>query len=73
MTNEEIRCLIDNRTETHHSIYADIGNALESVSTADLTRLFIEDIMRGNESFLRTYLEEKIIAAEIEKIRYSKV
>lgn len=70
MDNNRIKALIESRERTHNSIYSDIGNALESVPTADLTRYFVEIVMGGNDNLLRSFVEEKIIAAEINKERY---
>ena len=70
MDNDIIKTLIESRERTHNSIYSDIGNALESVPTADLTRYFVEIVMGGNDNLLRSFVEEKIIAAEINKERY---
>ena len=70
MDNNRIKALIESRERTHNSIYSDIGNALESVPTADLTRYFVEIVMGGNDKLLRSFVEEKIIAAEINKERY---
>lgn len=70
MDNDRIKALIECRERTHNSIYSDIGNALESVPTADLTRYFVEIVMGGNDNLLRSFVEEKIIAAEINKERY---
>lgn len=69
MDNDKIKELIQNRKRTHNSIYSDIGNALDGVSTMDLTRYFVEVVM-GSDSLLRTFVEEQIIAAEISKERY---
>lgn len=70
MDNDKIKALIESRERTHNSIYSDIGNALESVPTADLTRYFVEIVMGGKDELLRNFVEEKIIAAEINKERY---
>lgn len=70
MGNDKIKALIESRERTHNSIYSDIGNALENIPTADLTRYFVEVVMGGNDSLLRNFVEEKIIAAEINKERY---
>lgn len=70
MDNDKIKALIESRERTHNSIYSDIGNALEVVSTHDLTRYFVEVVMGGNDDLLRNFVEEKIIAAEISKERY---
>ena len=70
MDNNKIKALIESRERTHNSIYSDIGNALESVPTADLARYFVEIVMGGNDNLLRSFVEEKIIAAEINKERY---
>ena len=70
MTTKQIRRMIDNREHTHNSIYSDIGTLLENVSTDDLIRFFIEDVMMGSDLLLRTFLEENVIAAEISKCKY---
>lgn len=70
MDNERITELISNRPKGHYSVNSEIGTALENVPTADLVRYFVEVVMNGNDDLLRTYVEEKIIAHEVNKIRY---
>lgn len=57
---------IKNRKETYHGIYADIGVALEGFTTEDLASYFIQKFGGGS---LRYFLEQQIIAAEINKSR----
>lgn len=70
MTNKEIKELIDNREKTYHGIYSDIGTALNSVSTNDLIKYFIDEVMHGSDTTIRSYVEDQIIANEISKIKY---
>ena len=59
----EIEKAIRNREETYHGIYSDIGCVLDNFTTEQLTDYFINVL--GCESSLRYYLEQQIIAAEI--------
>lgn len=61
----EIAKAIRNREETYHGIYSDIGCVLDNFTTEQLTDYFINIL--GCESSLRYYLEQQIIAAEINK------
>lgn len=70
MTNKEIKKLIDNRKKSYHGIYSDIGTALNSVSTKDLIKYFIDEVMHGNDTTIRAYVEDQIIANEINKAKY---
>lgn len=61
----EIAKAIRNREETYHGIYSNIGCVLDNFTTEQLTDYFINIL--GCESSLRYYLEQQIIAAEINK------
>lgn len=61
----EVEKAIRNRKETYNSIYSDIGTALDKFSTEELVDYFINIL--GCESSLRYYLEQQIIANEINK------
>lgn len=52
------------------SIHEMIGTALESVDTRDMFEYF-KDKMPGGESLIRNYIENQIVANEINKERYS--
>ena len=58
---------IQKRPTTHNSIYSDIGLALDKFSTAELVDYYINTL--GCESSLRYYLEQQIIASEINKLK----
>lgn len=60
---------IKNRKVTHYGIYSDIGTALDKFTTAELADYYINTLK--NESDLRYYLEQQIIAEEINKIKYA--
>ena len=59
----EVEKAIRNREETYNGIYSDIGCVLDNFTTEQLTDYFINVL--GCESSLRYYLEQQIIAAEI--------
>ena len=59
----EVEKAIRNREETYHGIYSDIGCVLDNFTTEQLKDYFINVL--GCESSLRYYLEQQIIAAEI--------
>ena len=59
----EVEKAIRNRKKTYRSIYSDIGCVLDNFTTEQLTDYFINVL--GCESSLRYYLEQQIIAAEI--------
>ena len=50
------------RRETYNGIYSDVGIALENFSTSELAEYYIQ---RFGDSALRYFLEQGIIAAEI--------
>lgn len=50
------------RRETYNGIYSDVGIALEAFSTSELAEYFIK---RFGDGGLRYFLEQQIIAAEI--------
>lgn len=63
----EIEKAIKNRKETYNGIYSDIGTAIEKFSTAELAEYYINVL--NCDSALRYYLEQQIIASEINKIK----
>ena len=65
----EVEKAIKNRTTTYNSIYSDIGITLDKFSTQELADYYISVL--GCEYSLRYYLEQQIIAAEINKIKAS--
>ena len=60
---------IKSRKITHYGIYSDIGTALEQFTTEELADYYINTLK--SESDLRYYLEQQIIAGEINKIKYA--
>ena len=62
----EVEKAIRNREETYHSIYSDIGTALDRFSTEELTKYYLD---RFGDGGLRYFLEQQIIAAEINKLK----
>lgn len=63
----EVEKAIKYRKNTYHGTYADVGEVLDQFSTEELTRYFI-DVLKCENS-LRCYLENQIIAAEINKLK----
>jgi hypothetical protein len=53
---------IKGRKHTHNSIYSDVGCVLDSFTTAELAEYYIQ---RFGDGGLRYFLEQQIIAAEI--------
>ena len=70
LNNKQISDLIHNRENTYSGIYSDLGKVFDKISTEDLIRHFIEVIMKGNDFYLRDFIVEKIIATEINKLKY---
>ena len=66
----EVEKAIQNRKETHNSIYSDIGIALDKFSTEELAKYYLEKFGDGG---LRYFLEQQIIANEINKIKNGNV
>ena len=62
---------LNNRKTTYHGIYCDVAVALEKFSTLELVDYYIKTL--GYEDNLRNYLEEKIIADEINKSKMKNV
>ena len=58
----EIEKAIRNREETYHSIYSDIGTALDRFSTEELAEYYLD---RFGDGGIRYFLEQQIISAEI--------
>lgn len=65
---KDIQEAINNRVKTHHGIYHDIGIILEKYTTQELVGFY----MQNNEHSLRNYVEEQIIAEEINKASKKK-
>ena len=59
---------IERQREYGGTIYGAVGKALDNTQTADIAKWFTEQI---SESALRYYLEEQIVAAVINKIKYN--
>lgn len=70
-TNEEIKFAIENRKKSHHALCSQVSVAIEKFSTADLFRYYVEEVMKGHDLCIRSYIEEKIIADLISKEKYS--
>lgn len=60
----EVEKAIRNRKKTYHSIYSDVGVALEKFSTEELAKYYLEKFGDGG---LRYFLEQQIIASEISR------
>ena len=60
----EVEKAIRNRKETYYGIYSDIGTALDKFSTEELAKFYLEKFGDGG---LRYWLEQQIIASEINK------
>lgn len=58
---------IKNRKTTYNGIYSDVGTVLDNFTTEQLVDYYINVL--GCESPLRYYLEQQIIASEIEKTK----
>ena len=58
----EVEKAIRNREETYHGIYSDIGTVLDRFSTEELAKYYLD---RFGDGGLRYFLEQQIIAAEI--------
>ena len=54
---------IKERDRTHYGIYSDIGNVLDNFSTSELVNYFMK---RFGDGVIRNFIEEQIIAAEIQ-------
>ena len=61
----EVAKAIKNRKTTYSGIYSDVGTVLDNFTTEQLVDYYINVL--GCESPLRYYLEQQIIASEIEK------
>lgn len=57
---------IKERKTTYNGIYSDIGNALDKFSTEELAKYYLEKFGDGG---LRYFLEQQIIAGEINKLK----
>lgn len=62
----EVEKAIRNRKETYHGIYSDIGTVLDKFSTEELAKFYLEKFGDGG---LRYWLEQQIIASEINKLK----
>lgn len=67
----EIKKAIENRKRSHRGIYSDVGIVLEQFSTEELYHYYLEEVMQGHDGCIRSYLENEIIAGEINRERYS--
>lgn len=64
-----VREAMENREHTYHGAYADIGKVLDNYTT-DVLIEYLKNNEPGGESSLRTYVEEQIIGAQINRERY---
>lgn len=64
-----VREAMENREHTYHGAYADIGKVLDNYTTNVLIE-YLKNNEPGGESSLRTYVEEQIIGAQINRERY---
>ena len=62
----EIERAIKNRKTTYNSIYSDIGLVLDKFSTEELAKFYLEKFGDGG---LRYWLEQQIVANEINKLK----
>lgn len=62
----QIEKALQNRENTDHGIYHDVGAVLEQFTTAQLISYYLS---QGNDQSLRSYLEEQITQNEISKNR----
>lgn len=60
---------IKERDRTHYGIYSDIGNVLDNFSTSELVNYFMK---RFGDGLIRNFIEEQIIAAEIQTEQIEK-
>ena len=60
----EVEKAIQNREETYHGIYSDVGVVLDKFSTEELAKYYLEKFGDGG---LRYFLEQQIIASEISR------
>lgn len=64
----EVEKAIQNRNQTYNGIYSDIGLVLDKFNTEELMKFYVE---KYGESSIRYYLEQQIIAGEINKEKYA--
>ncbi len=64
----EVEKAIQNRKQTYNGIYSDIGLVLDKFSTEELMKFYVG---KYGESTIRYYLEQQIIAGEINKEKYA--
>lgn len=68
-TVKVVESAIQNCKRTHNGLYCDIELALEAFSTKELAEFYIA---KYGQSTIRYYLEQGIIAGEINRIKYEK-
>lgn len=64
----EVEKAIQNRKQSHNGIYSDIGIVLDKFNTEELLKFYIE---KYGDSSVRYFLEQQIIAGEINKEKYA--
>lgn len=62
----EVEKAIKSRKETYRGIYSDVGIVIDGFSTEELTKYYLD---RFGDGGLRYFLEQQIIAAEINKLK----
>lgn len=63
----EIAKAIKNRKKSHYNIYSEVGVVLDKFTTVELVEYYLEEFGDGG---LRYFLEQQLIANEINKLRY---
>ena len=61
-SKNEVEKAIKNRKKTYHGIFSDVGIVLDKFSTEELAKYYLDKFSDGG---LRYFLEQQIIAAEI--------
>lgn len=64
----EVEKAIQNRKQSYNGIYSDIGIVLDKFNTEELLKFYIE---KYGDSSVRYFLEQQIIAGEINKEKYA--
>lgn len=64
----EVEKAIQNRKQSYNGIYSDIGTVLDKFNAEELLKFYIE---KYGDSSVRYFLEQQIIAGEINKEKYA--
>lgn len=65
-STNEVEKVIENRKETYNGIYSDICTVLDKFNTEEIAKFYLEKFGDGG---LRYWLEQQIIASEINKLK----